>query len=96
MSKPKTKRVRMLRPTASVTFSYRRGKEYDLPAKKADEFIASGRASYVPTKAEVLAEAAKELGVDLVTTRRDVAVAASAIGWGDRVSLPKPKPKSKE
>ena len=91
MSKPKTKRVRMIRPTASVLASYKRGSEYDLPVKKADEFIQSGRAVYVPTKAEVLADAAKELGVDLVTTRRDVAVAASAIGWGDHVSLPKPK-----
>ena len=86
----KKKQVRFLVPTSTVTASFRKGNCYWFDATRADKLIASGAAEYVPTHAELLAEYAKEYGVDLVTTNHEVTTAANAIGWGSHVSAPKP------
>ena len=81
-------RVRMLVPAASVTASYDQGRVYDMPWGVGEGFLKAGYAERLPTEAEKLVEAAKTLGVGLVTARRDVTHAANKAGWGAHVRAP--------
>jgi hypothetical protein len=48
----KTKRIQFVRSFATIQTSFAGGKEYDVPAKRADEIVAEGHAVFVaPAKA---------------------------------------------
>jgi hypothetical protein len=74
----KTVKIRMKRSVAGVTFSFRRGKEYELPEAQAKEYVAAGHAEHVTGRSAPKTPSAKPDTKKRVVRQRTVAKAPKA------------------